>query len=86
MKPEVVFGLENAVWPALLVNAAGVVMRTNAAAAGVFGAALAGDAPKLTAVWSPENGVAAEDFLTMWEQTPSATTDLKFRTANGSPS
>jgi signal transduction histidine kinase len=84
MKPEVVFGLENAVWPALLVNAAGVVMRTNAAAAGVFGAALAGDAPKLTAVWSPENGVAAEDFLTMWEQTPSATTDLKFRTANGS--
>jgi signal transduction histidine kinase len=84
MKPEVVFGLENAVWPALLLNAGGVVMRANPAAAAVFGVALSGDAPKLSTIWSGENGIAPEDFLTMWDQSPSATMDLRFRTANGS--
>jgi signal transduction histidine kinase len=84
MKPEVVFGLESAAWPALLLNAGGVVMRANPAAAGVFGVALSGDAPKLSEIWSGENGIAPEDFLAMWEQTPSATMDLRFRTANGS--
>jgi signal transduction histidine kinase len=84
MKPEVVFGLESAVWPALLLNAGGVVMRANPAAASAFGVALSGDAPKLSEIWSGENGIAPEDFLAMWEQTPSATMDLRFRTANGS--
>ena len=32
MKPEVVFGLESASWPALLLNADSVVVRANAAA------------------------------------------------------
>ena len=62
MKPEVVFGLENAAWPALLVNAGGVVLRANAAATKVFGAALSGDTPLLSAIWSPENGGTADRF------------------------
>ena len=62
MKPEVVFGLESAAWPALLVNAGGAVLRANAAATDTFGAALAGEAPPLSAIWSPENGGTAEDF------------------------
>ena len=40
MKPEVVFGLENAVWPAVLVNGSGVVLLTNAAAPRLSVAAL----------------------------------------------
>jgi hypothetical protein len=32
MKPEVVFGLENAAWPAVLVNAGGAVLMFNTAA------------------------------------------------------
>ena len=83
MKPEVIFGLESAAWPALLVNTSGVLMRANGAASAMFGPALAGDAPKLAALWSPENGVAPEDFLKMWEHSPAATMDLKFRTAKG---
>jgi signal transduction histidine kinase len=83
MKPEVVFGLENAVWPAVLVGAGGVVSLTNAAAKNVFGAALAGDTANLAAVWAPENGGSAADFLARWEQSPAAAGLLKFRTAGG---
>jgi signal transduction histidine kinase len=83
MKPEVVFGLESAAWPALLVGADGVVLRANAAATVTFGAALAGEAPALSAIWSPENDGTPEAFITRWEQSPAATADLKFRTVNG---
>jgi len=83
MKPEVVFGLESATWPALLMNAGGLVLRANAAATATFGTALAGEAPTLSAIWSPENGGAAGDYFARWEQAPSPTTELKLRVANG---
>jgi signal transduction histidine kinase len=83
MKPEVVFGLEDAAWPALLLNAGSVVLRANVAATSTFGAALIGETPALSAIWSPENGGTPEDFLTRWEQSPAPTTGLKFRVANG---
>lgn len=83
MKPEVVFGLESAVWPALLLNAASVVLRANASATATFGPALAGEAPALSAIWSPENGGTPEEFFARWEKSPAPTTELKLRTANG---
>src|SRR5450755_855689 len=81
LKPEVVFGLESAAWPALLVSASGAVLRANATALEVFDAALAGEAPQLSAIWSPDNGGTEGQFLMLWEQAPTATADLKFRTA-----
>jgi len=83
MKPEVVFGLESAAWPALLLNANSVVLRTNTAAAAAFGSALAGEAPPLSAIWSPENGGTPESFFTRWEQSPAPGVELKLRVANG---
>jgi two-component system cell cycle sensor histidine kinase/response regulator CckA len=83
MKPEVVFGLENAAWPAVLVNASGAVLLTNAAGKSAFGATLIGDSANLAAVWAPENGGSATDFLARWEQSPAASGVLKFRTADG---
>ena len=83
MKPEVVFGLEGAAWPALLVSASGAILRANTAAANAFGPALAGESAQLSAIWSPENGGTDGQFLLLWEQAPTATADLKFRTANG---
>ncbi|MGA3284690.1 MAG: ATP-binding protein [Verrucomicrobiota bacterium] len=83
MKPEVVFGLEGAAWPALLLNAGSVVLRANVAATSTFGRALIGETPALSAIWSPENGGTPEDFFTRWEQSPAPTTDLKLRVANG---
>ena len=83
MKPEIVFGLESAAWPALLVNAGCVVLRSNTAATNTFGAALTGESPQLSAIWSPENGKKPEEFFARWEQSPTVTADLKFRVANG---
>jgi signal transduction histidine kinase len=82
MKPEVIFGLEDAVWPALLINAAGAVLMSNPAARTVFGSLLASNPPQLDAIWLPANGPAV-DFLARWELSPTATTDLQFRLANG---
>jgi signal transduction histidine kinase/CheY-like chemotaxis protein len=82
MKSEVIFGLEDAVWPALLVSAAGAVLMSNPAARTVFGSLLAGGPPQLNAIWVPANGQPA-DFLVRWEAAPAAVTELSFRTANG---
>jgi signal transduction histidine kinase len=83
MKSEIVFGLESSAWPALLVDTNGVVLLANPAAVNVFGSGLSGDAPLLSAVWPPENGMTAVDFLSHWEQSPTPVTNLKFRVANG---
>jgi two-component system, cell cycle sensor histidine kinase and response regulator CckA len=83
MKPEVVFGLENALWPALLVNAGGAVLMFNASAKKFFGGSLDGGAPQLAALWSPSNGPQAVEFLTQWEKSPSVAVDLKFRGDGG---
>ena len=84
MKPEVVFGLENSAWPALLVNGSGKVLRANAAAQAVFGPAVGGETSPLALIWSAENGRTDVEYLTRWEQAPAAVSELKFRTANGS--
>lgn len=84
MKPDVVFGFENAAWPALLVNAGGDVLMTNSAAKNLFGPALTGNPAPLAAIWVPENGGSPADFLARWEKSPAATAPLKFRAANGS--
>ena len=83
MKPEIIFGLESAPWPALLVDGNGVVMRANTAAAAAFGGALSGEAPLLSAIWPAENGTTALDFLTRWQQSPMPVVNLKFRAPNG---
>jgi signal transduction histidine kinase len=83
MKPEIIFGLESASWPALLVDGNGVVVRANTAAATAFGGALSGDAPLLSAIWPAENGTTALDFLARWQQSPLPVVNLKFRAPNG---
>ena len=83
MSAEVVLGLERAAWPALLVSEAGAVLRANPAALSLFGAALGGGAPQLSALWPPENGGTPAQLLARWEQSPAGTVDLKFRAANG---
>jgi two-component system cell cycle sensor histidine kinase/response regulator CckA len=83
MKSDALFALENASWPALLVEEAGTILRANQAAVKVFGPALEGDTPLLSAVWSPENGVSAEQFLLQWERSPMSPAALSFRVKGG---
>lgn len=86
MKLDEVFALENAGWPALLVNDACTILRSNQTARKLFGPALEGSAPLLSAIWAPENGPGAEQFLAQWERSPAATVSLKFRVKGGGTS
>jgi two-component system, cell cycle sensor histidine kinase and response regulator CckA len=76
---EIVFGLESAAWPALLVDPRGVIVRANASALNVFGEPLKAASPPLSSVWSADNAENAEQFLLRWDQSPSATALLKFQ-------
>jgi two-component system, cell cycle sensor histidine kinase and response regulator CckA len=83
MKSDVVAALEEAGWPALLLEGAGVIRGANLAATRLFGAALGGDSPRLSAVWSPGNDSTAEQFLMRWEQSPIPAVALKLRGEHG---
>jgi len=83
MKTEFVFALENAGWPAFLVDEAGTIRRSNQAAVKAFGAILEGESTLLSAIWSPANEGTAEQFLSRWERFPSATVALKFAGKGG---
>ncbi|MCL4786336.1 MAG: response regulator [Verrucomicrobia bacterium] len=83
MKFDAAFVLENANWPALLVDAASTILRANQAAVKTFGPALEGATPLLSAIWSPENGGTAEQFLAQWERAPASPATLRFRVKGG---
>jgi len=83
MNPEIVFGLENASWPALLVAMQGSILRANQPALAIFGEAMSGDTPPLNTVWAEGNPMSAEDFLAHWEENPEPVMDLNFRRADG---
>src|ERR1051325_11630380 len=85
MTSEILFGLEHAGWPALLVDGASAVCRPNAAARKLFGSALDGDAPTLAAIWAQENNGSPEQFLARWERSPSPNDTLQPRAKGGAP-
>lgn len=82
MKHDLI-GLENAGWPVLLLDAAGTVLRANAAAVRLLGPAVEGGGAKLAAVWSPHNSVSAEQFLAHWERAPSPVVTLRLKGRGG---
>ena len=83
MKSDLIFVLENAAWPALLVDGSGMVLRASPAAVRAFGSVLEGEAPRLSAIWPPENGSTPEQFLARWERSPAGAVALKFLLKGG---
>ncbi len=83
MKPEIVFGLESAAWPAMLVNAGFVILRANMSAVSTFGSAIASESPPLSAIWAPENKGTPADFFKRWGSTSKLTLDLKLKVTTG---
>jgi signal transduction histidine kinase len=68
LKPEPDFLLGNAEWPALLVNASGLVLSANHAAVGAFGPVLEGASPLLTSIWAPGNELSADQYVARLEK------------------
>lgn len=83
MKSDVVFTLEKAGWPALLVDPAAKVVRANAAAIKTFSAALEASHSNLSAIWTAEGVESPENFLAHWEHSPLPAALLKFRLQDG---
>jgi nitrogen-specific signal transduction histidine kinase len=83
MKPEVVFGLEGAAWPALLLDTGCGILRANSAATTMFGAAISSAAPHLSVIWPPDNGGTPEQFFAQWQESPEPVGNLRFRVASG---
>lgn len=84
MKSDAVFALENAGWPSLLIDGAGVIFRANAAAVKLFGSSVESGKAPFSSIWSPDNNSTVEQFLEHSQQAPPPTTSLKFRLADGS--
>jgi two-component system, cell cycle sensor histidine kinase and response regulator CckA len=83
VKSDIIFGLENASWPALLVDTSSVICRASTAAARLFGSALEGERPLLSSIWSNDNPTTALQFFSDWECSPVAHVPLNFRCKDG---
>lgn len=83
MKSDLFSMLENAFWPALLVDNASTIRKANQAAIRIFGPGLDGGTSKLAAIWSREGGASPEQLLAEWERAPISSTNLKLRTRGG---
>jgi two-component system, cell cycle sensor histidine kinase and response regulator CckA len=83
MKSDIALGLENAGWPALLVNAAGIICDANSAALDTFGRPPENQPALLSGIWSLDNGSTVEQFLARWEQSPAPNVAVKLKGKDG---
>ena len=83
MKPDFTFALEQAGWPAFLVDESGTIRKANEAAILVLGAVLEGDPALSASIWSPENGLTAEEYVARLELGSPPVTVLRFRVKGG---
>lgn len=82
MKSDLTFQLENAAWPAFVVEAGGTIRYANQAAVDFFGPKLEGESLSLSALWA-DSAESAEQFLARWERSPSATMPLRYHGKGG---
>jgi len=83
-KVETVFALEQAGWPALMVDPAGGIRGANSAAKKLFGGILDSHPNLGQSIWSRENEMTPSQFFASWPDRPDAATELRFRGREGS--
>src|SRR3989454_760228 len=83
MKLESGFGLDNAGWPAFLVDDSGIVRHANQAAVNTFGTVMEGEPSLSASVWSPKTDLTPEEFLAKSERSSAPMTLLEFRVKGG---
>src|SRR5687768_4345550 len=86
MKSETVFALENANWPALLVDAAGGIKAASQGAKQVFGEIITTRPILGQSVWSKENDQSPEEFFASYDKICDRTYELRFKGRDGSTS
>ncbi len=84
MKSDFAFVLEQAGWPAFLVDDSGMIRRANPSAVQVLGNIMESEPSLAASIWTSENPWTAEEFLTHLEKSSLTETQLTFRTRGGS--
>jgi nitrogen-specific signal transduction histidine kinase/CheY-like chemotaxis protein len=83
MKSEIALAFEQAGWPALLVDGAGLICAANLAARKAFGAPVEVPVPRLESIWVPDNGRTAEQALALWSQSLPSSAAVRFKGQDG---
>src|SRR2546430_7890841 len=83
MKLDSGFELDNAAWPAFLVDDSGIVRHANQAAVNTFGTVMEGEPSLSASVWAPETDLTPEQFLAKSERSSAQMTLLEFRVKGG---
>ena len=77
------FALEKANWPALLVDASGVIKGVSRGAENFFGQPITEHPSLKDSVWAKENGQSPEEFLAAISEESRTSYDLKLKRADG---
>ena len=85
-KSDTVFALENASWPALLVDTAGAIRAASQGAKNFFGQIISTRPTLGQSVWSKENEQTPEEFLASYDEMADRTFLLRFKGRDGSTS
>jgi nitrogen-specific signal transduction histidine kinase len=83
MKSDISFLLEQAAWPAFIVETSGTIRQANQAAIALFGPKLEGETVSLAAVWE-EGPETPEQFLARLDRTAVPVRSMRFRAKGGS--
>jgi signal transduction histidine kinase len=83
MKLDLPFALDNAGWPAFLVDDSATVRHANQAAIATFGTVMEGGPSLAASIWSLEIDLSPDEFLAKAERSSSPMTPLKFRVKGG---
>src|ERR1041385_4277137 len=83
MKLESGFGLDNANWPACVVDDSAIVRHANPSAVQLLGTVMEGGPALSASIWTLENEIAPEEFLTKSERSSVPMSLLQFRVKGG---
>ncbi len=84
MKSETVFALENASWPALLVDAGGGIRAASQGARNIFGQVITTRPVLAQSIWSKENDQTPEEFFASYDAICDTAYELRFKGRDGS--
>jgi two-component system, cell cycle sensor histidine kinase and response regulator CckA len=83
MKPDFAFLLDQAAWPAFLVDDSGTIRKANHHAVQILGTVMEGESTLSASVWAAENNQTAEEFLTRVDLSSAPMRVLQFRVKGG---
>jgi signal transduction histidine kinase/CheY-like chemotaxis protein len=83
MKSEIAFSLENASWPALLVDGSATIRKASEGARTLFGGGIDTEPTLAGSIWAKENETSADQFVATLTRQSIPTALLKYRFKDG---